>query len=151
MAKALFGIAQSEEQAIRIANDLRVAGFSDDAISVLCPDKQGTRDFAHEQHTKAPEGAVSGVATAGIIGGALGWLVGIGTLAIPGVGPLIAAGPILAALSGVAAGGAREGSLLQARLQIARWLELIFAKPVEAVVPDCQPWARLWHGFSPTL
>jgi hypothetical protein len=109
MAKAVFGIANTENQAIRIANDLRSAGFSDNDISVLFPDKQGTRDFAHEQHTKAPEGAVSGVVTGGIIGGALGWLVGIGSLAIPGVGPFIAAGPILAALSGVAAGGTVGG------------------------------------------
>jgi hypothetical protein len=109
MAKSVFGIAKSENQTIRIANDLRMTGFSDNDISVLFPDKQGTRDFAHEQHTKAPEGAISGVATGGVIGGALGWLVGIGSLAIPGVGPFIAAGPILAALSGVAAGGAVGG------------------------------------------
>ena len=109
MAKSVFGIARTEEQAIRIANDLRAAGFSHNDISVLFPDKQGTRDFAHEQHTKAPEGAVSGVVTGGIIGGALGWLVGIGSLAIPGLGPFIAAGPILAALGGVAAGGTAGG------------------------------------------
>ena len=109
MAKAVFGIAKSEDQAIRIANDLKLAGFSANDISVLFPDKQGTRDFAHEQHTKAPEGAVTGVVTGGVIGGALGWLVGIGSLAIPGVGPFIAAGPILAALGGVAAGGTVGG------------------------------------------
>lgn len=109
MAKSVFGIARTEDQAIRIANDLRSGGFSQNDISVLFPDKQGTRDFAHEQHTKAPEGAVSGVVTGGIIGGALGWLVGIGSLAIPGLGPFIAAGPILAALSGVAAGGTAGG------------------------------------------
>jgi hypothetical protein len=109
MAKSVFGIAKSEEQAIRIANDLRAAGFGGNDISVLFPDKQGTRDFAHEQHTKAPEGAVSGAVTGGVIGGALGWLVGIGSLAIPGVGPFIAAGPLLAALSGVAAGGTVGG------------------------------------------
>jgi hypothetical protein len=109
MAKSVFGIARTEVQAIRIANDLRAAGFSENDISVLFPDKQGTRDFAHEQHTKAPEGAVSGVVTGGIIGGALGWLVGIGSLAIPGLGPFIAAGPILAALGGVAAGGTAGG------------------------------------------
>jgi hypothetical protein len=109
MAKSVFGIARTEDQAIRIANDLRAAGFSENDISVLFPDKQGTRDFAHEQHTKAPEGAVSGVVTGGIIGGALGWLVGIGSLAIPGLGPFIAAGPILAALGGVAAGGTAGG------------------------------------------
>ncbi len=109
MAKAVFGIAKTEEQAIRIADHLRSAGFSENDISVLFPDKQGTRDFAHEQHTKAPEGATSGVVAGGIIGGALGWLVGIGSLAIPGLGPFIAAGPILAALSGVAAGGTAGG------------------------------------------
>jgi hypothetical protein len=109
MAKSVFGIAKTEEQAIRIANDLKMAGFSNNDISALYPDKQGTRDFAHEQHTKAPEGAVSGVATGGVIGGALGWLIGIGSLAIPGVGPFIAAGPILAALGGVAAGSTVGG------------------------------------------
>jgi hypothetical protein len=109
MAKAVFGIAKSEQQAILIANNLRAAGFSDNDISVLFPDKRSTRDFAHEQHTKAPEGAVSGGVAGGIIGGALGWLVGIGSLAIPGLGPFIAAGPILAALSGVAAGGTAGG------------------------------------------
>ena len=109
MAKAVFGIAKTEDQAVHIANDLRSSGFSNNDISVLFPDKQGTRDFAHEQHTKAPEGAVSGVVTGGVIGGALGWLVGIGSLAIPGLGPFIAAGPILAALSGVAAGGTVGG------------------------------------------
>jgi hypothetical protein len=109
MAKSVFGIAKTEEQAIRIANDLRMAGFSGNDISVLYPDKQGSRDFAHEHHTKAPEGATSGVVAGGVIGGALGWLVGIGSLAIPGVGPFIAAGPILAALGGVAAGGSIGG------------------------------------------
>jgi hypothetical protein len=109
MKKAVFGIAKTEQQAIRITNDLRSAGFSNNDISVLLPDKEGTRDFAHEQHTKAPEGAVSGVVAGGIIGGAFGWLVGIGSLAIPGLGPFIAAGPILAALSGVAAGGTVGG------------------------------------------
>jgi hypothetical protein len=109
MAKSVFGIAKTEEQAIRIANDLRTAGFSANDISVLFPDKRSTRDFAHEQHTKAPEGAVSGGVAGGVIGGALGWLVGIGSLAIPGIGPFIAAGPILAALGGVAAGGTVGG------------------------------------------
>ena len=109
MAKSVLGIAKTDEQAIRIANDLKMAGFSANDISVLYPDKHGTRDFAHEQHTKAPEGAVSGGVLGGVIGGALGWLVGIGSLAIPGVGPFIAAGPILAALSGIAAVGTAGG------------------------------------------
>src|SRR5262245_25190471 len=84
-------------------------GFSANDISVLFPDKTGTKDFAHEHHTKAPEGAAAGAGTGALLGGALGWLVGIGSLAIPGVGPFIAAGPILASLSGVALGGALGG------------------------------------------
>src|SRR6266853_3450948 len=109
MAKAVFGIARSEAQAITIVERLRAAGFPDNDISVLCPDKAGTRDFAHEQHTKAPEGAATGAGTGGVLGGALGWMVGIGALAIPGLGPFIAAGPIMAALSGAAVGAAAGG------------------------------------------
>jgi hypothetical protein len=109
MAKAVFGIAHSEAQAIAMVEQLKAAGFSNNDISVLCPDKAGTRDFAHEQHTKAPEGAATGAGTGGVLGGALGWLIGIGAIAIPGVGPFIAAGPIMAALSGAAAGAALGG------------------------------------------
>jgi uncharacterized membrane protein len=105
-AKAVFGIAKSEEQATRIVNALKEAGFSNDDVSVLLPDRAGSRDFAHEHHTKAPEGAATGAVAGGVMAGVLGWLVGIGSIAIPGVGPLIAAGPIMAALSGAAAGGA---------------------------------------------
>src|SRR4029453_19042555 len=75
----------------------------------LFPDKSGTKDFAHEQHTKAPEGAATGAGTGGVLGGALGWLIGIGSLAIPGVGPFIAAGPIVAALAGAGVGAAVGG------------------------------------------
>ena len=107
--KAVFGIATSMPQAERIANQLKAAGFSGNDISVLFPDKTGTRDFAHEQHTKAPEGAAAGASTGGVLGGGLGWLVGIGALAIPGVGPFIAAGPIMAALAGAAVGAAAGG------------------------------------------
>ena len=109
MAKAVFCIAKSEEQAVRIVNQLKEAGFSNNDVSVLLPDRAGNRDFAHEQHTKAPEGAATGAVAGGVAAGVLGWMVGIGSLAIPGVGPLIAAGPILAALSGAAAGGAVGG------------------------------------------
>jgi hypothetical protein len=109
MAKAVFCIAKSEEQATSIVNQLKEAGFSNDDVSVLLPDRAGSRDFAHEHHTKAPEGAATGAIAGGVMAGVLGWLVGIGSLAIPGVGPLIAAGPILAALSGAAAGGAVGG------------------------------------------
>ena len=108
--KAVFGIAKSESQAIKIADDLKAAGFSENDISVLLPDKAGTKDFAHEQHTKAPEGAATGAGTGAVLGGALGWMVGIGALAIPGLGPFIAAGPIMAVLAG-AAGGAAAGGL----------------------------------------
>ena len=107
--KAVFCIAKSETQAARIVEDLRAAGFSSNDISALFPDKQGTRDFAHEQHTKAPEGAATGAATGGVLGGVTGWLVGIGSLAIPGLGAFVAAGPIMAALGGAAAGAAAGG------------------------------------------
>jgi hypothetical protein len=109
MEKAVFGIAKTESQAIRIADQLKAAGFSENDISVLFPDKTGTRDFAHEQHTKAPEGAATGAGGGALLGGALGWLVGIGSLAIPGLGPFIAAGPIMAALAGASAGAAAGG------------------------------------------
>jgi hypothetical protein len=108
-AKAVFCIVNSEEQATRIVQDLQQAGFSSNDVSALFPDKRGSRDFAHEQGTKAPEGATAGVGAGALLGGALGWLAGIGALAIPGVGPLIAAGPILATLSGAAVGAATGG------------------------------------------
>jgi len=107
--KSVICIAKSESQATRIVEDLRTARFTGNDISVLFPDKEGTRDFAHEQHTKAPEGATTGAVSGGVLGGVLGWLAGIGTLAIPGLGPFIAAGPIMAALSGAAVGAAAGG------------------------------------------
>jgi hypothetical protein len=107
--KAVFGIAKSESQAIKTAENLKAAGFTPNDISVLFPDKQGTKDFAHEQHTKAPEGAAAGASTGAVLGGALGWMAGIGSLAIPGLGPFIAAGPIMAALAGAAGGAAAGG------------------------------------------
>jgi len=108
--KSVIGIAQSQSQAIVIADNLKAAGFTQNDVSVLFPDKQGTKDFAHEQHTKAPEGAATGAGGGAILGGALGWMVGIGALAIPGLGVFIAAGPIMAALAG-AAGVAAVGGL----------------------------------------
>jgi hypothetical protein len=107
--KSVLCIATSESQAVGIVDRLKSANFSNNDISVLFPDKSGTKDFAHEQHTKAPEGAAVGGVTGGVLGGALGWLAGIGALAIPGVGPFVAAGPIMAALGGAAAGGAVGG------------------------------------------
>ena len=109
MPRAVFAIAKNEAQAEHIVASLKAAGFSNNDISVLFPDKSGTRDFAHEHHTKAPEGAATGAATGGVLGGALGWLAGIGALAIPGLGPFIAAGPIMAALSGAAVGASVGG------------------------------------------
>jgi len=109
MSKAVFCIAKSQTQAEAIVDQLKMAGFTYDDISVLFPDKQGSKDFAHEHHTKAPEGAAAGAGTGGVVGGTLGLLAGIGSLAIPGVGPFIAAGPIMAALSGAAVGAAVGG------------------------------------------
>lgn len=107
--KSVYAIAHSEGQATRIVDDLTVSGFSSSDISVLFPDKDTTEEFSHEKDTKAPEGALTGVATGGLLGGTLGLMAGIGALAIPGVGPLIAAGPLLAALSGAAAGATVGG------------------------------------------
>jgi len=107
--KSVFCLARDEAQAMRIVDDLKLAGFSNNDISVLLPDKSSTREFAHEKGTKAPEGAATGAATGGVLGGVLGWLVGIGSLAIPGVGPFIAAGPIMAALGGLGIGAATGG------------------------------------------
>ncbi len=109
MKKAVYGIVSTLAQADTAVSRLKEANFSNNDISVLMPDKEGTKDFAHEKHTKAPEGAATGAGTGGVIGGALGWLIGIGSLAIPGVGPFIAAGPIMAALSGAAVGAAVGG------------------------------------------
>src|ERR671919_3215377 len=109
MSKAVFCLCDTEGQAEQIVDSLKESGFSNNDISVLFPDKSGTRDFAHEQHTKAPEGAAAGAGTGGLLGGGLGWLVGIGALAIPGVGPFIAAGPIMAALAGAGVGAAVGG------------------------------------------
>ncbi|MCD2448817.1 complement resistance protein TraT [Methylicorpusculum oleiharenae] len=110
MSKAVFCIAQNTGQAESIVNDLNAAGFSHSDISVLFSDKSSTQDFAHEKNTKAPEGAALGGTVGFGTGAVLGLLAGIGALAIPGVGPFIAAGPIMGALSGAAVGAA-TGSL----------------------------------------
>ena len=106
---AVFGIYSSREAAEGAVDRLIAANFRNEDISVLLQDNVGTKDFAHEKHTKAPEGATAGVLTGGIIGGTIGALIGIGALAIPGVGPLIAAGPIIGALTGVGSGGVVGG------------------------------------------
>jgi Heat induced stress protein YflT domain len=106
---SVFGIYPNLTQAERAVDALVRGGFSNDDLSVLAPDQQGTKDFAHEKHTKAPEGTTTGVAAGGALGGTLGLLAGIGALAIPGLGPFIAAGPIVATLAGLGAGGAVGG------------------------------------------
>ena len=109
MSKSVFCLSDNEFQTEKIVQQLKDGGFSNNDISVLFPDKSGTKDFAHEQHTKAPEGAATGAGTGGALGGILGWLMGIGAMAIPGVGPFIAAGPIVAALAGAGVGAAVGG------------------------------------------
>jgi len=107
--KSVFGIYSSRAAVENAVDRLKVSGFSNNDISVLVPDDVSTRDLAHEKNTKAPEGAATGAGTGAVIGGALGWLAGIGALAIPGVGPFVAAGPIMAALAGAGVGGAAGG------------------------------------------
>jgi hypothetical protein len=106
---SVLGIYNSREAVERAVDALREAGFRSTDISVLFPANVGSKDFAHEKGTKAPEGAAAGGGTGAVVGGALGWLAGIGALAIPGLGPFIAAGPIMAALAGTAVGGAVGG------------------------------------------
>ena len=107
--EAVFGIYKSVAQAERAVDILSAEGFSQNDISVLLPDNESTKEFAHEKNTKAPEGTATGVTTGGVIGGTLGLLAGIGALAIPGLGPFIAAGPIMGALAGLGVGGTVGG------------------------------------------
>jgi hypothetical protein len=109
MKASVYCTAKTLTQAETIIDNLKAAGFSNNDISALLPDKRGTKDFAHEHNTKAPEGAATGGVAGLGVGAALGWLAGIGALAIPGVGPFIAAGPIMAALGGAAVGTAAGG------------------------------------------
>jgi hypothetical protein len=106
---AVFGIYVNRLDVDRAVEALKTRGFSNNDVSALFPENQGTKDFAHEKHTKAPEGATAGAGTGALLGGGLGWLAGMGALAIPGLGPFIAAGPIVAALAGAGVGGAVGG------------------------------------------
>jgi hypothetical protein len=115
MKKASFGLAKSQDQALSIVNQLNGAGFADSDISVLLPDKAGSRHFAHLQRTRAPDGMAAGASVGLVIGAALGWLLAIGVLVIPGIGPYLAAGPIMAALAGAGIGafaGGLAGALI---------------------------------------
>jgi hypothetical protein len=103
---AVIGLFDARTNLINAIDLLRADGFRETDISALMPDAASTKEVAHEKHTKAPEGALAGAAAGGIAGGTLGLLVGLGALAIPGLGPFIAAGPIMAALAGAGAGGA---------------------------------------------
>src|SRR3989475_11908876 len=107
---AVFGIYPNRTSVESAVDALKTAEFRNSDISVLFPENTGTKDFAHEKNTKAPEGATTGAGTGALLGGGLGWLVGIRALAIPGLGPFIAAGPIVAALAGAGAGGASRGA-----------------------------------------
>lgn len=106
---AVFGIYPNTSAVEQAVEALKDADFRATDISVLFPENVGTKDFAHEKGTKAPEGATTGAGSGAVLGAGLGWLVGIGALAIPGVGPFIAAGPIMAALAGAGVGGAVGG------------------------------------------
>jgi hypothetical protein len=106
---AVFGIYPTYATVEQGVDALKLAGFRNTDISVLFPENAGSKDFAHEKNTKAPEGAATGASAGAMVGGALGWLAGMGALAIPGVGPFIAAGPIFAALAGVGVGGTLGG------------------------------------------
>src|SRR4249920_1753777 len=108
---AAYGIFHTRGEADNAVDRLVAAGFRTEDISVLLPENVGTKDFAHEKNTKAPEGATTGVVAGGVVGGTLGLLAGIGALAIPGLGPFIAAGPIMAALAGLGTGGALGGMI----------------------------------------
>src|SRR5258706_16465681 len=107
---AVFGIYRDQAGVENGVDALKAAGYRNTDISVLFPENVGTKDFAHEKGTKAPEGAATGAGTGAVIGGGLGWLAGIGALAIPGGGPFIAAGPIVAAWAGTRGGRAAGGN-----------------------------------------
>lgn len=130
---AVFGIYKSLTQAENAVNMLQAARFASQDVSVLMPDKDTTRQFAHEKNTKAPEGATTGAVAGTTLGGAIGLLAGLGSLAIPGVGPLIAAGPIVGMLAGAGAGGA-VGTLVGALIGMG--IPEYEAKRYEGLVKD---------------
>jgi hypothetical protein len=112
---AVYGLYNDRPGIEEAVDALKQAGFRKTDISVLLPENVGSKDFAHEKNTKAPEGAIAGAGSGAVLGGALGWVAGIGLLAIPGLGPFIAAGPIMGLLAGVGVGGT-VGSIVGALL-----------------------------------
>jgi len=106
---AVFGIYRNRQHAENAVDELLANNYRREDISVLMQDNVGTKDFAHEKHTKAPEGVATGAGAGAVVGGTLGLLAGIGALAIPGLGPFIAAGPIMGALAGAGTGGVVGG------------------------------------------
>jgi hypothetical protein len=107
--RAVFGIYISQLDAENAVHGLKLAGFRSTDISILFPDNTGTKDLAMEKSTKAPEGTAAGAGGGAVVGGILGWLAGVGLLAIPGLGIFVAAGPIMAMLSGIGVGGVIGG------------------------------------------
>ncbi len=107
--RVVYGIFRTSQQVENAIDQLRAASFRTEDLSVLMPENLGNKEFAHTKNTKAPEGTTTGATAGGVLGGTLGLLVGIGALAIPGLGPFIAAGPIMGALAGIGAGGAIGG------------------------------------------
>jgi hypothetical protein len=111
MKRVVMGIVDTPAQAELTVERLRAVGFDSGDVSVLFPDRQGARDLAFEHHTKAPEGALAGAGLGSVLGGILGIAAGVGVLVVPGFGALVAAGPLLAALSGMATGGMIAGAI----------------------------------------
>jgi hypothetical protein len=107
--KSVFGIYLTRTNVESAVDAMRSAGFANSDVSVLLPESLKTGELSTEQSTKLPEGAAFGTGSGAAVGGALGWLIGIGSLAIPGIGPVIAAGPLVAALAGIGIGGALGG------------------------------------------
>ena len=144
MAKntAVFGIYSDYETLETAVEALKNAGFRNTDVSLLCSENVGSKDFAHVKSTKAPEGATAGAASGAVIGGAVGWLLGIGALAIPGIGPLVAAGPIVAALAGLGTGGAVGGIVMGV---LTEWALMIVSSLVGAI------YAMDLFRLSPTL
>ncbi len=148
VSQAAFCIVTTVSQASQIVNGLRDCGFENDDISVLYSDQGTTRHFTHRRSSKAPEGLAAGVGAGGMFGAAVGWLAGIGSLAIPGLGPFVAAGPILAALGGIGLGatiGGIAGALVGygiPEFEAKRYEGKVVGGGILVSVHIAGPWAR---------